>query len=351
MTTNRVSYIVGKKSQSIGLDSLATELATQLSEPQWELLRDSAAPLFLGIGASYCALALPVGRLRSHNIPAMRELASEIADTDLLTGNDLVLAVSQSGKSTETLDTIGRLDSRRCAALVNASGSPLETLTPLVLSLGDLVDSYASTIAYTGTLIGLDAIADAILGVPAQETVRKWESIGELISQQQNTALEGLSAIAPRLASTTSVDFVGAGAQRVASEGGALLIREVARIPASHSSTRNYLHGEMESASATTLHVVLGDSRELELAQTLSESGHLTVLVSSSEVRSTTPNLVVIPVSGEDVSRRAVLETVVVQELAALAAAARDVEIEEFVFANHDTKHGGIAVEGVPDAH
>ncbi|NEB76904.1 sugar isomerase, partial [Streptomyces sp. SID14478] len=129
-------------------------------------------------------------------------------------------------------------------------------------------------------------------------------------------------------------------ASRAAAEETALLLREVPRMPAAASATRNYLHGEMESAG-NTLHVVLGDGREIDLAHSLSGAGHLTLLVTTEDV-APGPDLAVVRIPGTAPAARVVLETVVAQELVRVLSAERDVPIESFVFANDDTKEGGV---------
>ncbi|MGW7317593.1 hypothetical protein [Streptomyces sp. NPDC054865] len=133
---------------------------------------------------------------------------------------------------------------------------------------------------------------------------------------------------------------MAAGASRASAEEGALLLREVVRMTAAASATRNYLHGEMESAG-NTLHLVYGDGREIELARSLAGAGHLTLLITTADI-DIADNLFTVRLPRTPDAVRVVLETVVLQELVAQLSAERDVPIESIVFANDDTKEGGL---------
>ena len=101
-------------------------------------------------------------------------------------------------------------------------------------------------------------------------------------------------------------------------------------------STRQYLHGAMESAGGG-VHVILGDHREVGVARTLSEAGHEVVLVTGQAVEPA-PHLQVIRLPTLPPSQRAVLEAVVMQVLASRVADHAGIDIEQFVFHNADTK-------------
>ncbi|MFD4241718.1 hypothetical protein ACFWP3_09000 [Streptomyces sp. NPDC058525] len=157
----------------------------------------------------------------------------------------------------------------------------------------------------------------------------------------QGAALARIAArVRARGARCVASDGVAAGASRASAEEGALLLREVVRMTAAASATRNYLHGEMESAG-NTLHLVYGDGRELEPARSLAGAGHLTLLITTAETEPA-ENLYTVRLPRCADAVRVVLETVVLQELVARLSAEGGVPIESFVFANDDTKEGGL---------
>ena len=101
-------------------------------------------------------------------------------------------------------------------------------------------------------------------------------------------------------------------------------------------STRQYLHGSMESAGGG-VHVLFGDARELAIARTLADSGHRVILVTCDTVDAL-PLLHPVRVPRLPASQRAVIEILVTQILVEAVAELRGVEIEEFVFHNADIK-------------
>ncbi|MFD7714264.1 SIS domain-containing protein [Streptomyces sp. NPDC059814] len=330
-----IPYRAGRAAQPAALDRIAARVAGQLA--LGETLSGVREPVFVGIGASHAALALPVRVLAQDGIAARRELAGDLGPGPAFARADLVLGVSQSGRSTETLEALSLVERERRAALVNIAPSPLSGTAAHCIDLGSEPDSYASTVGYTGTLVGLTMTARALAGRPLPQISAEWAGIGELLERHERAVGPVVDEVAGRAAAAVAADVVASGAALSASEAGALLLREVCRVPATAAVTRNYLHGAMESAGHT-LHIVIGDGREIELARTLAAAGHPTLAVTSAPLTgggqlyvARVPDTVSLPV-------RTVLETVVLQRLAAALADARGVEIEDFVFHNADTK-------------
>lgn len=337
MSGSRITFLEGQADQGAALARIADRVRTQLASPALAGLRAAERPLFTGIGASYAALAVPVQQLREAGIVTQRVLSSEIETGTAGFDTDCLIAVSQGGRSSETIAAF------ECAApgitktaLLNVVPSPLGDLADLTVDLGNEPDSYASTIGYTGTIVALDLIAGAVAGREGDP----WGEIAEQTTAIHSQATEIVAGLRERGARCIASDGVAAGASRASAEEGALLLREVVRMTAAHSATRNYLHGEMESAG-NTLHLVYGDGREIELARSLAGAGHLTLLMTTAEVEpADSLSVVRLPEVADAV--RVVLETVVLQELVAQLSAERDVPIESFVFANDDTKQGGL---------
>lgn len=276
-------------------------------------------------------------QLREAGIVTQRVLSSEIETGTEGFDTDCLIAVSQGGRSSETIAAF------ECAApgitktaLLNVVPSPLGDLADLTVDLGNEPDSYASTIGYTGTVVALDLIAGAVAGREGDP----WGQIAEQTTTVHEQATEVVAGLRDRGARCIASDGVAAGASRASAEEGALLLREVVRMTAAASATRNYLHGEMESAG-NTLHLVYGDGREIELARSLAGAGHLTLLITTAET-APADNLSVVRLPEVADAVRVVLETVVLQELVAQLSAERNVPIESFVFANDDTKQGGL---------
>ncbi|MFJ4714530.1 SIS domain-containing protein [Streptomyces sp. NPDC088785] len=337
MSGTRITFHTGQDQQPEALARVVDHVRAQLSGTALADLTSARRPLFAGIGASFAALAVPVEVLRAHAVPAQRVLASEIEDGLAGFDTDVLVGVSQSGRSSETLAAFRASGAVRTAAVLNVTPSPLADLADVAVDLGNEPDSYASTIGFTATVVALDLVAGALAGRAGDA----WDGIAGRLRTVRERAAATIEPLRARAAACVAADCVASGASRASAEEAALLLREVPRVPAAASATRNYLHGEMESAG-NTLHLVFGDGREIGLARSLSDAGHLTLLVTTRDVEPGEHLGVVRLPDTEGPGPRVVLETAVVQELVQALSAERDVPVEAFVFANDDTKEGGV---------
>lgn len=338
MSGSRITFLQGQADQPNALERVVAHVRGQFEGAGLERLRAAERPLFAGIGASYAALGVAVDLLRARGVVTQRVLSSEIERGTAGFDVDVLIGVSQGGRSSETLAAFKEANDVPRVALLNVMPSPLGDLAEMTVDLGNEPDSYASTIGFTGAVVALDLIAGAMTGrIGADDP---WQGIAALAAAVRHDAAEVIDPLRARAARRVAADVVASGASRAAAEEGALLLREVVRMPATASVTRNYLHGEMESAGRT-LHIVFGDGREVALARSLSGAGHLTLLVTTRPVGGGA-DLGVVRLPEVPPSVRVVLETVVMQELVAALSDERNISIESFVFANDDTKQGGV---------
>ena len=327
-----VSFTSARETQAIELTALVPRIAAQL-----EALREAGrlggpGPIFVGIGASHAAAAAPVWALRSRGVHSWR-LGAGDQPLPFPESAHPVVGVSQSGRSAETLAVLQSVPQLLRLAVVNGDPSPIAQVAGGVVGLGNIADSYASTIGYTATITALGMLADAWDGGSVDA---RWAELGALFAQTERALGDTVRSLALLFRDATWADFVGAGPAAGSAEEGALLLREVARIPSTGMSTRQYLHGLMESAGGG-VHVVFGDGRELDLASTLAEAGNHVILVTAESVASS-PTLHPVRVPRRPAAQRAVLEALVLQLLASAVAEGRGVDIEEFVFHNSDIK-------------
>ncbi|WP_104088625.1 SIS domain-containing protein [Arthrobacter sp. GMC3] len=337
MTTHRIDFHSARAAQPEALVRMADRVAAQLDRIQTDVAGWAAqgGPVFVGMGASYAAAALPVRILTEAGFPASREIASEL----LAAKEGVAVGISQSGRSPETLAAVGLWESSKRWSLTNIAENSLTASVPQgqAIDLGTEHDSYASTIGYTGTLVGLAMLASVIAGATTAQARAEWNGIDGHLRALEIQAEPIVAKLVDAALTSVGADVIGSGADRAATEAGALLLREVCRIPSSALTTRNYLHGEMESAG-NTVHLVVGDDREIKLATTLAAAGHPTLLITECDIESNGALFVLrLPRTGST-AIRTVLATAVLQGVAEAFARARSVEIEEFVFWHDDTK-------------
>ncbi|MCB1485842.1 MAG: SIS domain-containing protein [Bauldia sp.] len=288
---------------------------------------------FAGIGASFAALAAPVSYLSSRGIPSSRINAGEATP---LPATDAVVALSQSGRSRETVAMLREARGPKLA-IVNVSDSPMAKIADAVLSLGDLPDSLASTIGYTASVMAVSMLAEARAeGAPAQS----WLSIAgrlEAFVAANDTAVE---AFADMLADSTSADFVAPSEFSGIAEGGSLLIREVARKPVAPFETRQYLHGLMESTSDTTMHIVVDGPDEGEIVRALLPLKRRIVEFRASPRASEDGNTIVVAVEPASPLELPLFVAVFLQHAVLRSAVANGIDPDEFLFLDTGTKLG-----------
>lgn len=337
-----ITFRDARATQLERLDALVGDLAGSLTSRAEAGSFQGPGPVFVGIGASLAAAAAPVWHLRSRAVEAYRLGAGE-HPVPLPPADRPVVGISQSGRSPETLAALTSVRPGRRFAVVNATPSPLASAADLVVSLGGLRDSYASTLGFTATVMALGMMAELWDGGRVDPG---WDRVADAAALVERTVLERRSALTAAFADAAWADVVGGGPSTGSAEVGALLLREVVRVPATAMSTRQYLHGAMESAGGG-VHILFGGAREAEVASMLTRAGHRAVLVSDRAVP--VPDAVtVIPLPDAPPNRRALLEAVLMQTLVEELAAARGIAIEEFVFHHADTKLPGDHAVGTP---
>jgi fructoselysine-6-P-deglycase FrlB-like protein len=329
---DHITFAQARAGQTAALRKAIGEIAGEVHSRAAAGWFHGPGPIFVGIGASLAAACAPTWSLRSRGVHAWR-LGAGDHPLPFPASSHPLLAISQSGRSTETLAVLESVEHERRYALTNASPSPIEAAAAYHVSLGNVPDSYASTIGYTATIVGLGMIADAWDSGQVDPT---WSELPDQVARIEESTFARLDALAAPFAGARSADFVGAGPSLGSAEAGALLFREVVRLPSAGMSTRQYLHGCMESAGGG-VHIVIGGRREIDVAHTLSGAGHPVVLMTGETVPDA-PNLQVVHLPALPANQRAIIEAIVLQSLVSRVAEHAGIDIEEFVFHNVDTK-------------
>lgn len=245
------------------------------------------------------------------------------------------VVVSQSGRSTEAVQAMEALTIPRLA-LTNDDDSPLAHLCEAVVPLGFLEDSPIYTLGYTGTLQALGLTVSALFGEPPD---LGWDSLPDQVESTLENAREPIQSLARTVRNIRCVDFVGGGSHAAAAMEGALLLREAARIPTSVYSLHQYLHGPVESVGEGVLVVIIGGSRERELAIEVARTGADVLVVTTFEVDSL-PTLQTVRLPTLPPLLEATLEVLPLQLLAADLATLQGIKVEGLRRLQRDTKIG-----------
>jgi fructoselysine-6-P-deglycase FrlB-like protein len=299
-----------------------------------ELHRFHADPIvFTGMGASLLAAVPAALTLRAGGRSALAMPATEVLDPGGERVGAAYVAVSQSGRSAETVAALRAVERPRLA-LTNTTTGPLVDAAELALPIGSEPDAGISVLTYTASLLAGAALASALLAGEFHADVgRLAEAVTELVEQADTVA----ERVGRRLGEARGVDVVGRGFSTASAGYGALLIREAARIPAASFDTRQYLHGPLEVAEAGMGAVLLGARREAGLARHLASAGATVLLITDTDV-CVPDGVEVIGLPDIPPPLRPILEAAPVQLLADHLAGARGLVPGSFRHHQDDTK-------------
>jgi glucosamine--fructose-6-phosphate aminotransferase (isomerizing) len=227
-------------------------------------------------------------------IPAVVEPASECGRHQLLVDEaTLAVAVSQSGRSHDTLAALAMAASRGAAtlALVNEAGSPLaDRADGSLMTLAGTVSTLSSTKAFTSQtlVLGLMGLRMAqSRGLMRDQWREELESLGRVpeLVRHALSHEERVAALAERLAGFEHAFILARGHMLPMAFEGALKLKEVAKIHAEGYSTGEFGHGPLALAGPGTPVILISfadenETRGLALAGELKRRGVPLILIS-----------------------------------------------------------------------
>jgi glucosamine--fructose-6-phosphate aminotransferase (isomerizing) len=242
--------------------------------------------VFTGMGSSYDAAYPAVTALGSAGVAATMLDAAELLHFRLpaVTAETLVVCVSQSGRSAETVRVAealaGRPDRPTVVAVTNGSDNPLAALADIHLDTRAGEEQGPSTMTFAATLVLLEAVA-AALGAESTDGPEAAAAEAErLVADAGATA----DALAAWLDDRPVLILLARGGARAAAEMGALTLKEAARFPAESLQAAQFRHGPLELAGPELAAIVFATApatRELDLgmAEELAAAGAAVLVV------------------------------------------------------------------------
>jgi fructoselysine-6-P-deglycase FrlB-like protein len=299
-------------------------------------LAPGALVALVGIGASEHAARSAAVVWRSQGLRAFAVPASELLHGGRVDA-EVFVGISESGRSSETLAALQDVEGRR-VALTNFVDSPIAEMADESLHLDSGPDSPVYTTGYTATLQALGLLGEHWAGEE-----RDWDRLPSQASDVLEGARVTVDAVAASFDRARIVDVVASGASLTTAGEGALMLRESARLHTAGHETHNYLHGPMEPIETGAAAIVVGDGRELRLAQDLSHLGCSTLLITrrpGEVVESDTLRVIALPDTPSGLAD-AVLEILPVQVLARALADKRGLAVDGFRYEQDDIKLDG----------
>jgi glutamine---fructose-6-phosphate transaminase (isomerizing) len=244
--------------------------------------------LLTGMGSSYWACRPLYLRLLSAGLtPLMVETGELIHyEREWLAGDTLVVAVSQSGRSAETVRLL-ELARGKCEVLgiTNTPESPLAAQSAGVLLTRAGDEHTVSCKTYLASLIALEWLGDMLCGgetaVLADEARAAVEPIRGYLRQWP----VHVKALMRSLDGARDIFVVGRGPSLAAAEAGGLILKESTHCHAEGMSAAAFRHGPFEMLSGAAFVLVLeGGQRSAalngRLAADIREAGGRAALVS-----------------------------------------------------------------------
>jgi glutamine---fructose-6-phosphate transaminase (isomerizing) len=253
-------------------------------------LRVRERVVLTGMGSSYDACYPAATRLAAAGVLAMMVDAAELLHfrLDALGPETLLVCVSQSGESAETVRVVRELRDRGerpfIAAVTNGPASTLARLADRNLDTRGGEEHGPSTVTFAATLVVMAALSRSLAGrepAPAADAEAAAEAAERLLADPEDTArsLAGWLGARPVLA------LLGRGESRAAAEMGALTLKEAARFPAESLQAAQFRHGPLELAGPELAAIVFASeaptrSLDIRLAGELVAAGAGVLVIS-----------------------------------------------------------------------
>jgi glucosamine--fructose-6-phosphate aminotransferase (isomerizing) len=284
-----IAEIAGQPDAIRRAGAAAADQAGELARLRAELGRRPQIVL-TGMGSSYDACYPAATSLAERGVLATMVDAAELLHyrLDALDVRTVLVCVSQSGESAETVRVVRELRARPdrpfVVSVTNGRASSLAGLADLGLDTRAGAEAGPSTMTFAATLVMMAAATRALSGrdpVPAAEAEAAAAAAERLLRDPEHDA----RALAEWLGGRPVLALLGRGGSRAAAEMGALTLKEAARFPAESLQAAQFRHGPLEMAGPELAAVVFAcepRTRDLDLglAADLTAAGAATLVIS-----------------------------------------------------------------------
>lgn len=204
-----------------------------------------------GMGSSFHGLHPLNLQLSDHGIASTMVETSELVhyQARALNPRTLVVAVSQSGESAETLRLAEMNQGAPVIAVTNTPGSTLARHAAVTLVTRAGGEFSVSCKTYVTTLMMLQWLADALCGRDEQQSRRTLKDAASDVAAYLASWRRYVGNVAERLSGMRDLFLVGRGASLAAVGSGALVIKESDHFHAEGMSSAAFRHGPLEMLS------------------------------------------------------------------------------------------------------
>ncbi|MDQ6796240.1 MAG: SIS domain-containing protein [Chloroflexota bacterium] len=244
-------YFDDVRGQPAALRALVARLGSEVSPfAEWagDWRRAGRPPLVLtGMGASLFAAEAFEPTLVLAGLQTRAVATSDLVDFEQrIADGALVVALSQSGESTEIKELLAQLDPARVHAITNQPDSPLGMRAGSAVNLALPPDRSVAVKTYAGSVVALAFLAAELLDTPRGAVVEDVDSLADEIEAELPAWDIAAAEIADTLRSIRSISFIGWRGGIATAREAALLMKEAARTPAEGMSAAQFRHGAVE---------------------------------------------------------------------------------------------------------
>ena len=247
--------------------------------------------ILTGMGSSYHVFHPIQLELIRQGIPFQMIETSELVHhaPALVTSDSLVIAVSQSGESAETLQLIRQMPVQtRMIGITNTAESSLSARSNAVLMTYAGVEDTVSCKTYVASLVALSVLANILTGQDPLAAIRDLQGLPDAVAVYLLNYEEKVAELEMSLKDVGFLILAGRGVSLAAVGTGALIIKESAHFPTDGMSCAAFRHGPLEMVSTKTFVLVyegLNPTRTLNrnlVADILKSSGGAALVETSA---------------------------------------------------------------------
>lgn len=243
-----------------------------------------------GMGSSLHALhPLALQLVSARATPVLVETSELVHYAEgLLDGGSLIIAVSQSGRSAETLRLLDLAEGRATVVgVTNDPESPLARRPAHRLLLTAGAEATVSCKTYLATLTGLAWLGGHLSLADLPALRKQLGDAASTLTKWLATLKDRVNAMAADLEGVRDVFIVGRGPSLAAAHTAGLVIKESARVHAEGLSCASFRHGPLEMARPDVLVLVLEGAEptsalNLKLVEDVRAAGGRAVLIGKS---------------------------------------------------------------------
>jgi glucosamine--fructose-6-phosphate aminotransferase (isomerizing) len=202
--------------------------------------------LLVGSGSSLFAANLGALALRRRGIRAESLAATEACLDHRAYENRIVVAISQSGRSTDVLNALDVLHPRRLVALTNTADSPLGARSDLAIDVGagpEIAVPATKSVSCTYAILLWSA---SLLASDSHRNPSALQSVAKTVGHWlKHTAADEVCEPGRRIALRNNVAILGNGYGLAVAQEAALKLKEAAYIHAEGFSAGEFRHGSI----------------------------------------------------------------------------------------------------------